>query len=142
MEMGKGFDPIPTAEGWQLSNAPILLMAAHKASLDIFEEAGMERLHEKRKQLAAYLHFVLNDINRRQVEKVLEIITPANVVERGCQVSIMMLKDGKRVFDELTKQGVIADWREPNVIRIAPVPLYNSFEDIFRFGEIINSILK
>ena len=76
------------------------------------------------------------------MEKVLEIITPANVVERGCQVSIMMLKDGKRVFDELTKQGVIADWREPNVIRIAPVPLYNSFEDIFRFGEIINSILK
>jgi len=141
-KMGKGFDPIPSAEGWQLSNAPILLMAAHKASLDIFEEAGMERLHEKRKQLAAYLHFVLNDINRRQVEKVLEIITPANVVERGCQVSIMMLKDGKRVFDELTKQGVIADWREPNVIRIAPVPLYNSFEDIFRFGEIINSILK
>ena len=117
-KMGKGFDPIPSAEGWQLSNAPILLMAAHKASLDIFEEAGMERLHEKRKQLAAYLHFVLNDINRRQVEKVLEIITPANVVERGCQVSIMMLKDGKRVFDELTKQGVIADWREPNVIRI------------------------
>ena len=141
-KMGKGFEPIPTAEGWQLSNAPILSMAAHKASLDIFEEAGMERLHEKRKQLAAYLHFVLNDINRRQVEKVLEIITPANVVERGCQVSIMMLKDGKRVFDELTKQGVIADWREPNVIRIAPVPLYNSFEDIFRFGEIINSILK
>jgi len=141
-KMGKGFEPIPTAEGWQLSNAPILLMAAHKASLDIFEEAGMERLHEKRKQLAAYLHFVLNDINRRQVEKVLEIITPANDVERGCQVSIMMLKDGKRVFDELTKQGVIADWREPNVIRIAPVPLYNSFEDIFRFGEIINSILK
>jgi len=141
-KMGKGFDPIPSAEGWQLSNAPILLMAAHKASLDIFEEAGMERLHEKRKQLAAYLHFVLNDINRRQVEKVLEIITPANVVERGCQVSIMMLKDGKRVFDELTKQGVIADWREPNVIRIAPVPLYNSFQDIFMFGEIINSILK
>lgn len=141
-KMGKGFDPIPTAEGWQLSNAPILSMAAHKASLDIFEEAGMARLHEKRKQLAAYLNFVLNDINSRQAEKILELITPANENERGCQVSILMLKDGKKVFDELTKQGVIADWREPNVIRVAPVPLYNSFEDIFRFGEIINSILN
>ncbi|MBP8115841.1 MAG: kynureninase [Chitinophagaceae bacterium] len=148
-KMGKGFEPIPTAEGWQLSNAPILSMAAHKASLDIFEEAGMERLHKKRKQLAAYLHFVLNDINSRQTEKILEIITPAIENERGCQVSILMLQSGKpaspsgrKIFDELTKQGVIADWREPNVIRIAPVPLYNSFQDIFMFGEIINSILK
>ncbi len=141
-KMGKGFEPIQTAEGWQLSNAPILLMAAHKASLDIFEEAGMERLHEKRKQLVAYLHFVLNDINSKQAEKILEIITPSNENERGCQVSILMLNDGKKIFNELTKQGVIADWREPNVIRIAPVPLYNSFEDIFRFGEIINSILN
>ncbi|MEO5945950.1 MAG: kynureninase [Chitinophagaceae bacterium] len=148
-KMEKGFEPIPTAEGWQLSNAPILSMAAHKAALDIFEEAGMENLHEKRKQLAAYLHYVLNDINSIQSEKILEIITPANEFERGCQVSILMLQRGKpaspsgrKIFDELTKQGAIADWREPNVIRIAPVPLYNSFEDIFRFGEIINSILK
>lgn len=141
-KMEKGFEPIPTAEGWQLSNAPILSMAAHKAALDIFEEAGMNRLHEKRKQLAAYLHFILNDINNRQTEKIIEIITPANENERGCQVSMLMLEKGKEVFDELTKQGVIADWREPNVIRVAPVPLYNSFEDIFRFGEIINSILK
>ncbi len=138
--MEKGFKAIPTAEGWQLSNAPILSMAAHKASLDIFEEAGMERLHEKRKQLAAYLHFVLNEINRRQNEKVIEVITPTNEDERGCQVSMMMLKDGKKIFDELTKQGVIADWREPNVIRVAPVPLYNSFEDIYRFGNIISSL--
>ena len=141
-KMEKGFDPIPTAEGWQLSNAPILSMAVHKASLDIFEEAGMERLHAKRKGLAAYLHFVLNDINSRQTEKILEIITPANEKERGCQVSILMLKDGKKIFEELTKQGVIADWREPNVIRIAPVPLYNSFEDIWIFGNIIQSILN
>lgn len=141
-KMEKGFEPIPTAEGWQLSNAPILSMAAHKASLDIFEEAGMENLHEKRKQLTAYLHFVLNDINSRQQEKVLEIITPANDEERGCQVSMLMLKKGKKIFDELTKQGVIADWREPNVIRIAPVPLYNSFEDVWRFGNIISSLIK
>ena len=141
-KMDKGFEPIPTAEGWQLSNAPILSMAAHKASLDIFEEAGLDRLHEKRKLLSGYLHFVLNDINSRQTEKLLEIITPANERERGCQVSILMLKRGKEIFDELTKQGVIADWREPNVIRIAPVPLYNSFDDVWRFGNIINSILK
>jgi kynureninase len=141
-KMEKGFEPIPTAEGWQLSNAPVLSMAAHKASLDIFEEAGMEKLHAKRKQLAAYLHFVLNDINSNQAERILEIITPANEKERGCQVSMLMLKNGKDVFNELTKQGVIADWREPNVIRIAPVPLYNSFEDIYRFGNIVSSIIK
>jgi len=141
-KMDKGFEAIPTAEGWQLSNAPVLLMAAHKASLDIFEEAGMERIHEKRKQLTGYLHFVLNDINSRRGGKILEIITPANESERGCQVSMLMTKNGKMIFDELIKQGVIADWREPNVIRVAPVPLYNSFEDVWNFGNIIESILK
>jgi kynureninase len=141
-KMEKGFDAIPTAEGWQLSNAPVLSMAAHKAALDVFEEAGMENLHAKRELLSGYLHFILNDINNRQKEKVLEIITPANEKERGCQVSIRMKKNGKIIFDELTKQGVVADWREPNVIRVAPVPLYNSFEDIYRFGNIISSIIK
>ncbi len=140
--MEKGFEAIPTAEGWQLSNAPILAMAAHKASLDVFDEAGIDKLHEKRKLLSGYLHYVLNDINNMQKNKVLEIITPANEKERGCQVSMMMLNKGKEIFNELTKQGVLADWREPNVIRVAPVPLYNTFEDVFRFGEIINSILK
>jgi kynureninase len=141
-KMEKGFEAIPTAEGWQLSNAPILSMAAHKAALDIFEEAGMEKLHTKRKQLAAYLHYILADINSRQSEKVIEVITPGNEEERGCQVSMLMLKNGKPIFDELTKQGVIADWREPNVIRAAPVPLYNSFEDIWTFGDVVVSILK
>jgi kynureninase len=141
-KMEKGFDPIPTAEGWQLSNAPVLSMAAHKASLDIFEEAGIDQLHIKRKKLSAYLHYILNDINRRQPEKVIEVITPSNENERGCQVSMLMLKQGKKVFNELNKQGVIADWREPNVIRVAPVPLYNSLEDIWRFGNIIETILK
>lgn len=140
--MEKGFEAIPTAEGWQLSNAPVLSMAAHKASLDIFEEAGMEKLHAKRKQLGAYLHYILAEINSRQSEKVIEVITPENEEERGCQVSMLMHQNGKQIFDELTRQGVIADWREPNVIRVAPVPLYNSFEDIYRFGEIISSILK
>lgn len=140
-QMEKGFKAIPTAEGWQLSNAPVLSMAAHKASLDIFEEAGSERLHAKRKLLAGYLHFVVNDINNRKHEKLIEIITPANENERGCQVSMLMLKKGREIFKELSRQGVIADWREPNVIRVAPVPLYNSFEDIWKFGNIIETIL-
>lgn len=141
-KMEKGFQSIPTAEGWQLSNAPILSMAAHKASLDIFEEAGFDRLVAKGKQLSSYLHFILNEINQQQAEKVIEVITPSNEAERGCQVSMLMLKDGKKIFDELMRQGVIADWREPNVIRVASVPLYNSFEDVWRFGNIISSILK
>lgn len=141
-KMEKGFEAIPTAEGWQLSNAPVLAMAAHKASLDVFEEAGIDQLHKKRKLLSGYLHYVLNDINNRQAEKLMEIITPANENERGCQVSMLMLKRGTEIFNELTKHGVLADWREPNVIRIAPVPLYNSFEDVYKFGEIINNIIK
>ncbi|MBL7741297.1 MAG: kynureninase [Chitinophagaceae bacterium] len=141
-KMEKGFDAIPTAEGWQLSNAPVLSMAAHKASLDIFEEAGMSQLHEKRKRLSAYLHYIMNDINSRQQEKVIEVITPSDKTERGCQVSMLMLKKGREVFDALTKQGVIADWREPNVIRVAPVPLYNTFEDVWQFGNIIETLLK
>jgi kynureninase len=141
-KMEKGFEAIPTAEGWQLSNAPILSMAVHKASLDIFDEAGMERLHAKRKLLSDYLLFILDDINSKLSQKILQVITPRNENEKGCQVSILMLKNGKAVFDELTRQGVIADWREPDVIRVAPVPLYNSFEDIYRFGEMIEATIK
>lgn len=141
-KMEKGFEAIPTAEGWQLSNAPVLSMAAHKASLDIFEEAGMERLHRKRKMLSDYLLFIIDDCNAQAKDNCIEIITPRNERERGCQVSMLMQKKGREIFEELTRQGVIADWREPNVIRVAPVPLYNSFEDIFRFGEIIRSLVK
>ncbi|MCP9752866.1 kynureninase [Ferruginibacter sp. HRS2-29] len=141
-EMHKGFEAIPTAEGWQLSNAPVLSMAAHKASLDIFEEAGMARLRAKGKALSSYLMFILNEINEDSPEKLIEVITPANENERGCQVSMLMLKDGKRIFEALKKHGVLADWREPNVIRVAPVPLYNSFEDVYRFGETIQSFFE
>lgn len=132
--MEKGFKPIPTAEGWQLSNAPVLSMAAHKASLDIFEEAGMERLHAKRKKLSAYLHFVIQEVNASQREKLINVITPQQEERRGCQVSMLVRDKGRRIFEFLTKRGVIADWREPDVIRVAPVPLYNSFEDVWRFG--------
>lgn len=141
-QMEKGFEPIPTAEGWQLSNAPVLSMAAHKAALDIFEEAGMERLHSKRKLLARYLHFILQEINNASTEKVIDVITPANEEERGCQVSLLMLKNGKTIFDTLLKEAVITDWREPNVIRVAPVPLYNSFEDVWRFGSLISKLIQ
>jgi kynureninase len=140
-KMEKGFEAIPTAEGWQLSNAPILSMAAHKAALDVFEEAGMDKVHAKRKRLTAFLHFILNDINAKLQKKLVHVITPGNENERGCQVSILMESKGKEVFRALTKQGVVADWREPNVIRVAPVPLYNSFEDAWKFGSIIQSIL-
>ncbi len=140
-QMQKGFNPIPTAEGWQLSNAPVLSMAAHKASLDIFEEAGLENIFSKNRQLSEYLFYVLEEINNSSAQKLIEIITPKNENEHGCQVSMLMMKDGKKIFEELKKQSVIADWREPNVIRVAPVALYNSFEDIFRFGQIIKSVI-
>jgi len=140
-KMERDFDPIPTAEGWQLSNAPVLSMAAHKASLDIFKEAGMDHLIAKGKSLSSYLMFILDEINKTATEKIIDIITPSIENERGCQVSMLMLKNGKNIFEALKKEGVIADWREPNVIRVAPVPLYNSFEDIYKFGEIISKVI-
>jgi kynureninase len=136
-DMGKEFDPIETAEGWQMSNAPVLSMAAHKAALDVFKEAGMADLVEKSRELTGYLLFVLDEVNASFPQPFMEVITPRDEKERGCQVSIIIKKEGKQIFDTLLKQGVIADWREPDVIRVAPVPLYNTFEDVFRFGEII-----
>jgi kynureninase len=141
-KMDKGFDPIPTAEGWQLSNAPILSMAAHKAALDIFEDAGMDNIWQKGKLLSGYLLFILNEINNKNSKKIIEIITPQTENERGCQVSILMLEKGKEVFEALKQNGVIADWREPNVIRVAPVAIYNTFKDVFHFGQIVNNILS
>ena len=141
-QMEKGFKPIPTAEGWQLSNAPVLSMAAHKASLDIFSSAGMEKLLLKGNQLNNYLLFILDEINAGLNEKMIEVITPRNDNEKGCQVSMLMLKKGREVFDALKQQGVLADWREPNVIRVAPVPLYNTYLDVFSFGQMVKAILN
>jgi kynureninase len=148
-KMEKGFNPIPTAEGWQLSNAPIFSMAAHKASLAIFEEVGMEKLIAKSNMLKAYTEFVIADINEQLggEKGTLEIITPLNdsagdYFGSGCQVSIVAHGYGKKLFEDLLINSVIADWREPNVIRIAPVPLYNSFEDIYNFGEVLLRIMK
>lgn len=142
--MEKGFQPMKSAEAWQMSNAPVLTMAAHKASVDIFEEVGMEKLLKKQKALSGYLEFIVDDINASltNTDKSLEIITPRNWKERGCQVSVIAHGFGKDLFNQLTNEGVISDWREPNAIRMAPVPLYNSFEDVYRFGEILKNALN
>jgi kynureninase len=137
-QMEKGFKAAPTAEGWQLSCTQVLPMAVHKAALDIFEAAGIENLHAKRKKLTAYLHFILKDI--KQNKNAFEIITPASEEERGCQVSILFNENGRKIFDALTQNGVMADWREPNCIRVAPVPLYNTFQEIWEFGNIIKNL--
>jgi kynureninase len=137
-KMDREFVPIQSVERWQLSNAPILSMAAYKASLDIFDEVGMDKLNEKSKVLTEYLEFIVGEINK-QKNNCLEIITPKQ--NRGCQISIVAHGQGKALYNKLIENGVIPDWREPNVIRCAPVPLYNSFEDIFRFGEILLKLL-
>ena len=139
-QMGPEFNPIPTAEGWQLSNAPVLSMAAHKASVEIFDEVGMDALVTKSQKLTSYLFYILDEINKEQKHQVIQLITPREA--HGCQVSMLMLERGREIFDALMNEGVIADWREPNVIRIAPVPLYNTFEDVWKFGNIIQRILE
>ena len=141
--MEPGFVPMEGAEGWQLSNAPVLAMAAHLASLEIFHEAGMDRIGAKRDVLTAYLEYVINDVSERNKERcTFEIITPKEVAKRGAQLSIHVHGQGKGLFNKLTEFGVIADWREPNVIRIAPAPLYNSFEDCYRFGEYLEKSIS
>lgn len=139
--MEKGFQPMKTAEAWQLSNAPVLAMAVHKASLDLFEEAGLSNLRAKAEKLTGFLEFVIHEISASKENVNFEIITPRNPEERGCQLSILAHGQGKSLFNKLTEAGVIADWREPNVIRIAPVPLYNSFMDVYRFGKILEQAL-
>lgn len=139
-QMKKGFVPMAGVDGWQLSNFPVLSGSALQASLEIFKRAGMKNLRKKSELLTGYLEFLLNDV--ASSKNSFHILTPSNKHERGCQLSIFLYQNGKKVFDKITKAGVIADWREPNVIRVAPVPLYNSFEDVFRFVEIFKIALK
>jgi len=131
-EMPKHFEAHEGAASWQMSNAQVLPMAVHWASLEIFEEAGMAALTAKSKKLTSYLEYLVNDINGE-----FEIITPTNNDERGCQLSILTGENGKKMHDALTAAGIISDWRKPNVIRIAPVPLYNTFEEVFQFAKIL-----
>lgn len=139
--MKKGFMPDEGADGWQLSNAPVLSMAIHKVALDLHLKAGIDRLLEKQKKLTAYAEFILDGLSNSLQTCDFEIITPKSPNERGSQLSILSIGFGKKMFDQLIQNGVIADWREPNVIRIAPVPLYNSFQDVYRFGQVMEKIL-
>ena len=134
--MDPEFIPMPTAEAWQLSNAPVLNMAVHKVALDLFEEAGMSVLRERSLRLTAYLEQVVQCVAQRTGTD-LEILTPNDPAQRGCQLSIVAHGHGRSLFDHLMAHGVVVDWREPAVIRMAPVPLYNSFEDIARFSQVL-----
>ncbi len=134
-KMGPDFHPMEGADGWQLSNPPILSFAASRASLELFREAGMDRLREKSEKLTGFLEFLLKEMRVPG----LQILTPSKPSERGCQLSLTMAEGGKRVFDVLTSTGIICDWREPDCIRVAPVPLYNSFADVFSFARIFGA---
>lgn len=137
-KMRDEFDQLAGAEGWQLSNPPILSMAAIRASLDIFAEVGMEKLTAKSKVLTGYFEFLLNQLGNDSIK----IITPSNPDERGCQLSIQVKNADKALHKKLTEAGVISDWREPDVIRCAPTPLYNSFEDVYHLVEKLKEILN
>ena len=139
-KMNNIFTPSSTAESWSMSTSPMMLLATHKASLQVFAAAGFDNILIKARALGEYLHFVLNYINKP--EEKFKIITPSNPEERGCQVSFSVQKNAKAVFDTLLPFGIFADWREPNVIRVAPVPLYNTFEEIYIFAELLQQILK
>lgn len=138
-KMKKGFQPMPGADGWQLSNVNVISTASHLAALELFDEVGIEKLRKKSLKLTGYLEFLIKDIAGDS--GIFEIITPSDPEQRGCQLSIFFHKDGRRLFDALAAAGVIADWREPNVIRIAPVPLYNRFEDVYQFAHILKNNL-
>ena len=140
-KMEKGFKPMKGAEGWQLSTPSFILYASHKVALDIFESAGWEKIRTKRDLLNSYLWFMLNAVNNNTSEKIIEFITPQKAGERGCQVSMLMLQRGREIFDALADAGVMVDWREPNVIRLAPVPLYNTYEEVWRFADVLKKII-
>ena len=129
------FEPMENADAWQISNVPILSVAPYLASLTMFEEVGMDKLIEKRNKIVAYLEFILNEIDK-EVDSTFEIITPK---DRGCQLSVFLHGQGKSLFNYLMENGVVTDWREPNVIRLAPAPFYSSFEDMYRFGQILKA---
>ena len=137
-DMLEDYKPLDTVEAWQLSNPPILSMAALLASLEIFQEAGMKSLRQKSEKLTSYLEGIINS----EFEKQIEIITPISIQSRGCQLSLRLLKPVSDITKRLNERGVLCDWRRPDVIRVAPVPLYNSFEDCYNFVEILKDILN
>ncbi len=136
--MEQNFNPIESADGWQISNLPILSLAPYLASVELFDEVGMDKILAKRNLITSYLEFILQEIDK-EVQGNFEIITPTNQEERACQLSVFFHGEGKSLFEYLMKNGVVTDWREPNVIRFAPVPLYTSYEDMYNFGQILKT---
>jgi len=139
-KMKNKFQPMPGADGWMLSNVNIIGTAVHLASLEIFEEAGIENLRSKSIKLTGYLQELLESDS--VLAENLEIITPRNPSERGAQLSLSFHKNGRKIFEYLSKKGAIADWREPNVIRVAPVPLYNSFQDVYDLVQLLSEATR
>ena len=135
--MGPDFEPISGAEGWQISNAPVLPMASLRASLAIFDEAGMDAITAKSRTITAYLEYLLENLGNENIS----IITPKDPLQRGAQLSIRIKNSNKAFFNKLIDNGVICDWREPDVIRVAPAPLYNSYLNVFQFAQILKRIL-
>ena len=137
-QMPKDFKPLNTAEAWQISNPPILSMAALLASLEIFHEAGMNQLQQKSEKLTSYLELLL----KSELKDHITIITPVSVKGRGCQLSIRLNNPNINIIDILHEKGVVCDWRDPDVLRVAPVPLYNTFDDCYQFVHILKEILN
>lgn len=135
--MEPSFDPVQGANGWQVSNLPVLSLAPYLASVEMFNSVGMDKLIAKRNLITSYLEFVLQEIDKEVEQANFEIITPSNPAERGCQLSVYLHGQGKELFNYLMQNGVVTDWREPNVIRLALVPFYTSFEDMYEFGQIL-----
>ena len=138
--MKKGFKAMKGADGWQLSNANVLSMAAQKASLEIFDEAGINDIRKKSMTLTGYLRFLLQQI--AEETGVFKIITPHNPDEHGAQLSLLFSENGMQVFEGLLAAGISVDWREPDTIRVAPAPLYNSYHDVFTFSQVMAKLLK
>lgn len=145
--MKKGFKAMHGAEGWQLSNAPILSMAAYKASADIFAQAGMAKLLKKSHMLTGFMEYLITTecklpsaFNSEDEHYTIRIITPKEEDQRGCQLSILIKKNGEKLFNKLKKENFIVDWRSPGVIRVAPVPLYNTFEEVYKFATTLTEV--
>ncbi len=136
--MRHDFDPMPGAEGWQLSNPPILSLAAIRASLVLFSQSGMTALRKKSLSLTAYLEYLLQQIGEERIR----VITPADPGQRGCQLSIQVRDADKTLYRQIGAAGIVADWREPDVIRVAPVPLYNTYLEVYAFVERLRALLS
>ena len=140
-EMTKGFVPMNGAAGWQLSTPNIMALAVHRASLAIFDEAGIKNLRQKSEALTGFLEFMIHKVNLLAGDEKIQIITPADPIQRGSQLSLLIDERGKQLFEKLVENGIVGDWREPNCIRLTPAPLYNTFEEVWRVGDVLSSIL-